>query len=90
MIGSPPLPSLPAMPENKVQQHNDYHNFSMVPKVTASQSTMAMPTMIPSASVETNTDWNGGKKSNFNNGSVSESDFGRSPKQVITLENLLL
>lgn len=85
MIGSVPLPPMP----EKEQQHNEYNNFSMPPKVTGSQSTMAMSTLMQSALEETVTDWTG-DKSNFYTRSVSEPNFGKSPVQVITLNNNLL
>lgn len=81
MIGSAPLPPT----REKEQQHNEHNNFSMTPKVTGSQSTMAMSTLMPSASEETVTD-----KSNFYTRSVSVPNFGSGPKQVITLNSDLL
>lgn len=57
-----------------------------VPKFVNSQSAMTMSTLMPSASVESMSQWANdgnisGKKS-MHNRSVSEPDFTRSPKQV--------
>lgn len=57
-----------------------------VPKFVNSQSAMTMSTLMPSASVESISQWANdgnisGKKS-MHNRSVSEPDFTRSPKQV--------
>ncbi|KAG1359318.1 Protein transport protein sec16 [Cocos nucifera] len=78
MMGAPP-PPLPPVSQSSV---NDKEIFSGFPKVANSQSTMAMSSLIPSASVEAMSEWtsDGGRKS-MHNRSISEPDFGRSPKQ---------
>ncbi|XP_008794796.2 protein transport protein SEC16A homolog isoform X2 [Phoenix dactylifera] len=78
MMGAPP-PPLPPMSQSSV---NDKEIFSGVPKVANSQSTMAMSSLIPSASVEAMSEWtsDSGRKS-MHNRSISEPNFGRSPKQ---------
>ena len=79
MIGAPPAP-LPPLPQGSV---NDKETYYVAPRVANSQSTMAMSSLVPSASVETMSEWKGddGKQTRHNR-SISEPDFGRSPKQV--------
>lgn len=79
-MGAPQVP-LPPMPQGSV---NDKEIYSGAPKVANSQSTMAMSSLIPSASVEAMSEWTSasGRKS-MHNRSISEPDFGRSPKQVV-------
>ncbi|XP_008796939.2 protein transport protein SEC16B homolog isoform X1 [Phoenix dactylifera] len=78
MMGAPQVP-LPPMPQGSV---NDNEIYSGAPKVANSQSTMVMSSLIPSASVEAMSEWtsDSGRKS-MHNRSISEPDFGRSPKQ---------
>ncbi|RZR88325.1 hypothetical protein BHM03_00015877 [Ensete ventricosum] len=79
MIGAPPAP-LPPMPQGSV---NDKETYSVAPRVANSQSTMAMSSLVPSASVETMSEWKGDdSKQTRHNRSISEPDFGRSPEQV--------
>ncbi|RWW30415.1 hypothetical protein GW17_00005006 [Ensete ventricosum] len=79
MIGAPPAP-LPPMPQGSV---NDKEAHTVFPRVANSQSTMAMSSLVPSTSGETISEWTGddSRKSRHNR-SISEPDFGRSPKQV--------
>ncbi|XP_072965659.1 protein transport protein SEC16A homolog [Typha angustifolia] len=78
MIGAPPAP-LPPLPQGSLNSNDN--NF-VAPKVVNSQSTMAMSTLIPSASVESISEWTGdSSKKIMHNRSISEPDFGRSPKQ---------
>ncbi|KAJ8499013.1 hypothetical protein OPV22_009565 [Ensete ventricosum] len=78
MIGAPPAP-LPPMPQGSV---NDKETYSVAPRVANSQSTMAMSSLVPSASVETMSEWKGDdSKQTRHNRSISEPDFGRSPEQ---------
>ncbi|KAJ6826248.1 protein transport protein SEC16B-like protein [Iris pallida] len=75
MIGAPPTAPLPPMPPNSANSKED---FSMA----SSQSTMAMSSLMPSASVEAISEWAGdGSRKTMHNRSISEPDFGRSPKQ---------
>ncbi|XP_071726385.1 protein transport protein SEC16B homolog [Rutidosis leptorrhynchoides] len=58
---------------------NDYHH--QPPKVLTSQSTMAMSSLMPSASMEPINQGDGSNKMMINNRSASEPNFGRSPMQ---------
>ncbi|MQL98712.1 hypothetical protein Taro_031425, partial [Colocasia esculenta] len=78
MIGAPPPPLPPTHPN----QSNEHDNISMAPKVGSSQSTMAMSSLLPSASVETISEWTSDSRKSMHNRSISEPDFGRSPKQI--------
>ncbi|XP_020240850.1 protein transport protein SEC16B homolog [Asparagus officinalis] len=79
MIGAPPVP-LPPMPQSSPPNSKD--NFSMSPKVSSSQSTMAMSSLMPSQSVESISEWAGDSaRKSMHNRSISEPDFGRTPKQ---------
>jgi len=82
IIGAPPAP-LPPMPQNYASSKD---NFTMVPKVASSQSTMTMSSLMPSQSVEGISEWAGdASRKSMHNRSISEPDFGRTPKQVIML-----
>ncbi|CAN1185889.1 Protein transport protein SEC16A homolog [Linum perenne] len=62
---------------------NDHDQQMMAPRVAASQSTMAMSTLVPSASMEPISEWAAdGNKMGRHSRSVSEPDFGRTPRQV--------
>ncbi|OVA14413.1 Sec16 [Macleaya cordata] len=74
MIGPPPPPG-PSVQSNK----NDYH--PPIPRVPVSQSTMAMSSLMPSASMEPISEWTGDSNRSMPNRSISEPDFGRSPRQ---------
>ncbi|BFG31401.1 hypothetical protein CerSpe_176750 [Prunus speciosa] len=64
-------------------QGNDHYQQPMGPRVSASQSTMAMSSLIPSASMEPISEWAAdGNRKPMHNRSVSEPDFGRTPRQV--------
>ncbi|OAY76287.1 Protein transport protein SEC16B [Ananas comosus] len=84
MIGAPP-PPLPPMPQGSVSSVNDKERYAVAPqKFVNSQSAMAMSSLMPSASVESISEWTGdnsGVRKSMHNRSVSEPDFGRSPKQ---------
>ncbi|KAF3448329.1 hypothetical protein FNV43_RR09042 [Rhamnella rubrinervis] len=61
----------------------EHFHPSMAPRVSTSQSTMAMSSLMPSASMEPISDWAAdGNRMTMPNRSVSEPDFGRSPRQV--------
>ncbi|KAG6472854.1 hypothetical protein ZIOFF_070332 [Zingiber officinale] len=79
MIGASPAP-LSHVPSGNVDNKETYSN---VPKVSNNQSTMVMASLVPSASVETMTEWSNDNDSKAirHNRSVSEPDFGRTPKQ---------
>ncbi|KAF2299062.1 hypothetical protein GH714_030316 [Hevea brasiliensis] len=62
---------------------NEHHHQPMVPRVSASQSTMAMSSLMPSASMEPISEWAAdGNRMTMHNRSVSEPDIGRTPRQV--------
>ncbi|KAF7828420.1 protein transport protein SEC16B-like protein [Senna tora] len=58
---------------------NEQHYQPMAPRVPNSQSTMAMSSLVPSASMEPISD---GSRMTMHNRSVSEPDIGRSPRQT--------
>ncbi|OVA01146.1 Sec16 [Macleaya cordata] len=75
MIGPPP-PPVPSVQSNE----HDYH--PPIPRVPVSQSTMAMSSLMPSASMEPISEWTGDSNGrSMPNRSISEPDFGRSPRQ---------
>ncbi|CAK9173224.1 unnamed protein product [Ilex paraguariensis] len=70
----PPVPSTSVASVQTVE----YHHQSVGPRVSTSQSTMAMSSLITSKSSE----WaSNGNRMTMYNRSVSEPDFGRSPRQ---------
>ncbi|CAN1185886.1 Protein transport protein SEC16B homolog [Linum perenne] len=74
----PPSPSI-----SHGLHSNDHDQQMMAPRVAASQSTMAMSTLVPSASMEPISEWAAdGNKMGRHSRSVSEPDFGRTPRQV--------
>lgn len=80
VVGSlpPPVPSTSGSGLHGYEQ-----NQQMGPRVLASQSTMAMSSLIPSASMEPISEWaSDGNRMTVHNRSVSEPDFGRSPRQA--------
>ena len=82
VVGGLPPPA-PSASQGSVS--DNYHQL-VAPRVSGSQSTMAMSSLIPSASTEPISEWAAGvNKMTMHNRSVSEPDFGRSPKQVCYL-----
>ncbi|XP_059657556.1 protein transport protein SEC16B homolog isoform X2 [Cornus florida] len=75
----PPVPST----SHGSAQGNDHYHQTMGPRVSTSQSTMAMSSLMPSSSMEPISEWtaDGNRKAKHNR-SVSEPDFGRTPRQV--------
>ncbi|CAN1748204.1 Protein transport protein SEC16B homolog [Linum perenne] len=73
----------PPAPSTSQGVHSyDHDQQSMAPRVAASQSTMAMSTLVPSASMEPISEWAAdGNKMGRHSRSVSEPDFGRTPRQ---------
>lgn len=64
-------------------QGNGHYNQSSGPRVSASQSTMAMSSLIPSDSMEPINEWSAdGNRMTIHNRSASEPDFSRTPRQV--------
>ncbi|KAG0491970.1 hypothetical protein HPP92_005368 [Vanilla planifolia] len=81
IIGAPPLPPVP----HNIGNGKD--NESTFPKVQSSQSTTAITSLIPSASVEAISDlaYDNNRKV-VHNRSISEPNFGGSPKQISSKE----
>ncbi|KAJ6308730.1 hypothetical protein OIU76_018335 [Salix suchowensis] len=78
VVGGLPPPA-PSASQGSVP---DNHHQLVAPRVSGSQSTMAMSSLIPSASTEPISEWAAGvNKMTMHNRSVSEPNFGRSPKQ---------
>ncbi|CAN1185894.1 Protein transport protein SEC16B homolog [Linum perenne] len=76
----PPSPSI-----SHGLHSNDHDQQMMAPRVAASQSTMAMSTLVPSASMEPISEWAAdGNKMGRHSRSVSEPDFGRTPRQPVS------
>ncbi|KDP39874.1 hypothetical protein JCGZ_03405 [Jatropha curcas] len=81
VVGGLP-PPVPSTSQGSVQ-NNDHYQPPMAPRVSASQSTMAMSSLMPSASMEPMSEWAAdGSRMSMHNRSVSEPDFGRTPRQV--------
>lgn len=75
VVGPPPVPSGSTLQGNENQQ-------SFGPRVATSQSTMAMSSLVPQ-STEPMNEWAAhSNKMAMHTRSVSEPDFGRSPRQV--------
>lgn len=78
--GLPP----PAPSSSQGIVHGNEQNYQpMANRVSNSQSTMAMSSLDPSASMEPTNEWTtGNNRITKPNRSVSEPDFGRTPRQV--------
>ncbi|KAL7178592.1 hypothetical protein ACSBR1_042027 [Camellia fascicularis] len=73
-----PLP-VPSTSQGAAQASEHYYQ-TMGPRVSTSQSTMALSSLIPSASIEPISEWIAdGNRMTVHNRSVSEPDFGRTP-----------
>ncbi|MCD9646496.1 hypothetical protein HAX54_036368 [Datura stramonium] len=71
------------MPTSGSSQGNEHHHQFAAPRVSSSQSTMAMSSLIPSASMEPISEWAAdNSRRTMHNRSVSEPDIGRTPRQV--------
>ncbi|KAK1304864.1 hypothetical protein QJS10_CPB11g00349 [Acorus calamus] len=82
MMGTPPLPPSTQSTAQSNGQMDEHYGYSMAPKVANSQSTMAMSSLIPSASMEPISEWTAdSSRRSMHNRSVSEPDFGSYPKQ---------
>ncbi|XP_010258928.1 PREDICTED: protein transport protein SEC16B homolog [Nelumbo nucifera] len=80
MIGAPPPPAQSTSQSSF--QSNEHDSHPLGPRVANSQSTMAMSSLMPSASMEPISEWAGdGNRMIMHNRSISEPDFGRSPRQ---------
>nr|XP_043629529.1 protein transport protein SEC16B homolog [Erigeron canadensis] len=74
----------PLAPSNSASvAQNDHYHQTTPPRVSTSQSTMAMSSLVPSASMEpiSQKSAEGNSRRIMHNRSVSEPDFGRSPRQ---------
>ncbi|KAF5460201.1 hypothetical protein F2P56_020085 [Juglans regia] len=81
VVGGLPPPA-PSTSQGSVPV-NEHYPQPTGPRVSSSQSTMAMSSLVPSASMEPISDWTaGGNRMTMANRSVSEPDFGRTPRQV--------
>ncbi|OMO52484.1 hypothetical protein COLO4_37171 [Corchorus olitorius] len=84
VVGGLP-PAVPSASNGYSQGNENYHQQTG-PRVSSSQSTMAMSSLMSSASMEPISDWTGRRtadgKMTMHNRSVSEPDFGRTPRQV--------
>ncbi|KAH0729822.1 hypothetical protein KY285_000823 [Solanum tuberosum] len=70
----------PPMPTSGSSQGNEHHHQFVLPRVSSSQSTMAMSSLIPS---EPSSEWAAdSSRMTMHNRSVSEPDIGRTPRQV--------
>ncbi|KAI9401709.1 hypothetical protein POPTR_001G157800v4 [Populus trichocarpa] len=79
VVGGLPPPA-PSASQGSVP---DSHHQLVAPRVSGSQSTMTMSSLISSASTEPISEWAAdGNKMTMHNRSVSEPDFGRSPIQA--------
>ncbi|PHT40061.1 hypothetical protein CQW23_18915 [Capsicum baccatum] len=73
----------PSVPTSGNSQGNEQHNQFAPRRVSSSQSTMAMSSLIPSASMEPINEWAAdSSRMTMHNRSVSEPDIGRTPRQV--------
>ncbi|KAG6577684.1 Protein transport protein SEC16B-like protein, partial [Cucurbita argyrosperma subsp. sororia] len=80
VVGGLP-PPIPSTSHGNVHDNEHYHE-PVVPRVSTSQSTMAMSSLIPSASMEPISERTAdSSKMTVSNRSVSEPDFGRTPRQ---------
>lgn len=80
MMGAPS--SLPPMSQSSA---NAKESHPVSPKVANSQSTMSISTLIPSASLDGMSEWTSdSSRKSLHSRSISEPDFGRTPKQDTT------
>lgn len=84
VVGGGLPPPAPSSSSSQGYVHgNGQHHQPVANRVSNSQSTMAMSSLVPSASMEPISDWTADdNKTPKPNRSVSEPDFGRSPRQV--------
>lgn len=79
VVGGLP-PPVPHVPGGSMQSPE--YNQQIGPRVSTSQSTMAISSLIPSESMEPISEWaSDSNRRTMHNRSVSEPDFGRSPRQ---------
>ena len=77
----------PPAPSSQGNVHGNEQNYQPgAHRVSNSQSTMAMSSLVPSGSMEPIGEWTAdNNRMTKSNRSVSEPDFGRSPRQVYDL-----
>ncbi|XP_042509990.1 protein transport protein SEC16A homolog [Macadamia integrifolia] len=80
MIGAPPPPVQSTSQSSVQNKEHDHPPFGT--RVLNSQSTMAMSSLMPSVSMEPISEWKGDNRMMMSNRSISEPDFGRTPRQV--------
>lgn len=86
VVGGLP-PPVPSTSQGGAQANEHYQ--TMGPRVSTSQSTMAMSSLMPPESMEPISEWTaGGTRMTMHNRSVSEPDFGRTPRQVCDARTL--
>lgn len=76
VVGGPP----PLAPPSS--HGTEQHGQNTAPRVFNSQSTMAVSSLVPSASMEPISEWTADGNRTMPNRSISEPDFGRRPRQV--------
>ncbi|XP_043715640.1 protein transport protein SEC16A homolog isoform X2 [Telopea speciosissima] len=79
MIGATP-PPMPSTSQSSFQ-NNEHDHPPVGTRIANSQSTMAMSSLMPSVSMEPISEWKGDNRM-MPNRSISEPDFGRTPRQV--------
>lgn len=81
VVGGLPPPAQSISKQNNSQNEHDRQKPG--PRVSNSQSTMAMSSLVPSSSVEPMSEWTGGtNRMKISNRCASEPDFGKSPRKV--------
>lgn len=79
VVGGLPPPA-PSATVDSFQGNENYIQSNL--RVSSSQSTMAISTLMPSTSMEPISQWTADGNSTMPNRSVSEPDIGRTPTQV--------
>ncbi|KAM7508798.1 hypothetical protein LguiA_019251 [Lonicera macranthoides] len=81
VVGGLPPPAPSISKQNNSQNEHDRQKPG--PRVSNSQSTMAMSSLVPSSSVEPMSEWTGGtNRMKISNRCASEPDFGKSPRKA--------
>ncbi|XP_047320841.1 protein transport protein SEC16B homolog [Impatiens glandulifera] len=79
----PPVPHSPQGGAKHVKHDHPPSKGGEGNGVSCSQSAMAMSSLVPSASVEPVCDWGGNNLKPRHNRSISEPDFGKSPRKFV-------
>ncbi|GAB4844330.1 hypothetical protein Ancab_037694 [Ancistrocladus abbreviatus] len=81
VVGGPPPPASSVLHSDSQRSEHDHQLRGA--RVSTSQSTMAMSSLVPSASCEPINEWTGGSnRKTLHNRSISEPDIGRIPRKV--------